>query len=286
MAGTIAYSSLLLTLLMISQIKGQKFNGKVESFAFDVKATPAGGAISLKPPTSNIQDSGSKVDYSKTDSMLVVPPITNQAMAMVESLHSKLDVKGPYAKWNPKIITKNIKVHRLISPRLIPLQSKRPVLAQFPRLRTLRRGTQVGTPHTHQKSLFQHRSGSILSPIEIVPIKKFASIHRITRSIRSVKEPKAEIYMPKARKVFVDRYTAEQGSLRGRRTSKREISGKDDLSTSIEALIVESLKKRKTKNEIGVLNSLDERNQTKPQKVNKISQRRKIINDKIKELGN
>lgn len=286
----LVYSSFLLTLLIIVQIKGQKFNGKVESFAFDVKATPGGGAISLKPPKSDIQDSGSKVDYTKTDSVLVVPPITNQVMAMVESLNSKLDVKGPYSKWNPKIITKKIKVHKLISPRLIPLQHKRPVMVHFPRLRTLQRGTQVGLSRglfraSHQENLFQHRAGSIVRPIEIVPIKKPASINRLTRRLRSVKEQKADINISNERTVFENRYTAEQRGLHGRRRTEREISEKDDLSNSIEALIAESLKKRKT-SENSARDYLDGSNQAKPQKIKNISQRRKTINEKIKELGN
>ena len=286
--GKLFYVSLFLTLLITSPMKGQKFDGKVESFAFDVKATPAGGAISLKPPKAVIKNSDSKVDYTKTDSILVVPPITNQVMAAVESLHSKLDVKGQYAKWNPKIITKKIKIHRLLFPKLIPLQLARPNMAQVARVNAIRRGTPTALSHSlshalHRSSLFQHRAGHILNAIKIVPIQKLEHIYTNRKYFRNISREKTGRNFATNKRGLVVRNSEEHPSLSGRRIERREISEKDDLSKSIEALIAESLKSRKMNNDTG--DSFKERKGTESQKHSRMSQRRKIINEKIKELG-
>ena len=289
--GKLYYVSLLLMLLITSPLKGQKFDGKVESFAFDVKATPAGGAISLKPPKAVIKDSASKVDYSKTDSILVVPPITNQVMAVVESLHSKLDVKGEYAKWNPKIITKKIRVHRILSPKLIPLQLARPNTVQVARVNAIRRGTPTALSHSlshalHRNSLFQHRTGRILNTIKIAPIKKLEHIYAKRKYVRDISRGKAGIIVPTNKRGLFIRNMEEHPSLSGRRIVRRGISEKDDLSKSIEALIAESLKNRKINNDTNDTgDSFTERKGIESHKHNRMSQRRKIINEKIKELG-
>ena len=278
-------------LLVTSSLNGQKFNGKVESFAFDVKATPAGGAISLTPPKADIQDSDSKVDYAKTDSMLVVPPITNQVMAMVESLHSKLDVKGQYAKWSPKITTKKIIVHHLLSPHLVPLRHKgHQSLVHYPKLRALRRNMPVGLSHKlfhtlHQKSLFQKRKGSILSPSKKYAFKRQQNENRKRRSYHDANGPNTETDVEKGRTAIARRDYELYLNSGKRKVMKRDNSEQDDLSKSIEALIAASLKKRqRNRNETN--NSGNERKQLQRRKYVKLSQKRKLVNEKIKELGN
>lgn len=286
MACIFYYPVLCLLLRFASSSAGQEFKGMVQSYGFDVKALPGGGAISLTPPKFDIQANDPKVDFAKTEPVLIVPPVVTQAMAMVESLHPKLDVKGEYRKWAPKMGPKE-KPHKLIhveTPRLVPLWHRYSKLVPVHRIKTLRRNKAVRLAHAfyrpaHSGHLFQHQTGRILHLAKIKPIKK-QSLHRRKHSLHG-----SDDGLNREKKSEISTERKLTGSIRKYKNSriKRDISEHFSLRKSIEALIAESLKNGKKRNVTSISEHPQDQLKTKARK--SMLQRRKLIRKKIKELG-
>ena len=205
-----------------------EFKGKVSGFGYEVQALPGGGSISVKPPQTEIEDnSGGKVDYAKTEAVPLIPPFVDNVLSMAEALNPKLDVKGKYNNWTPKIrvIKPNRKINliKMHAPKLLPMpkiiaqrRGKLSIRQPAPRGKDTHRKYNVGSPIS-QKNI--HLEGHDAMTMGVV------QYHLKPNTIGS--------------------YQILPGYYRhnyGKRLFKREVTSKKDLQKSIEAIISNSFK--------------------------------------------
>ena len=293
MKSIFLYTTVLLILQIVSQLRGQKFNGKVESYGVELMKVAGGGAINLTPPKAEIKDSNSEVEYSKTEPVLLVPPLVNQVMAMVETLHPKLDVKGPYSKWTPKIENKKLKVLHIHSPKLLPLHHNSLHKMKLQKIKAIRRSKHLGLSRgqvetERRNSLFQNRIGknmrhAKIHQIKVQPKKMKDFIER--RSKRSLYDLEFGSKERDMNGISPKPLDGEESGFYRNRISRRDVYEPDDISKNIEALIAKSLQGRKIHRNI-TSDSHKERSLTELQKDLRMSQRKRMIHEKIKELGN
>ena len=93
-----------------------------------VQVVPGAAAITPINPQQMIIPGG-KVDSQVTPGKFLIPPYADNVIALVQSLHSKLDVKGEYTKFQPKKViiktkpkTTPLKIIEVHQPKMMPLR--------------------------------------------------------------------------------------------------------------------------------------------------------------------
>lgn len=283
------YTFLLHILPIFVQLNGQKFNGKVKSYAFDVNALPGGSSIALTPPKTDIKDNDPMAQYAKTDAVLSIPPIANQAMAMVEALHPKLDVKRKYAKWMPKAIEiktkiKELKTLHVATPKLLPLRPGNNKIIAIQQPSMPKRNKPIKMHHTirspiHHRSLLLHRTGNILGEAS-------ADILKMHTNAREGSIPAKHTVAEREGDGRRFKLGSENsGGMFNRVMARRDVSEKDDFSRSIEALIAQSLRSRNGKSNFTRAAGHDVKSFPETKTHKSVLRRRKLIRKKVKELG-
>ena len=119
----------LATLIQFCRINiASPFKGTVKSHGYMVQVVPGAAAITPINPQQMIIPGG-KVDSQVTPGKFLIPPYADNVIALVQSLHSKLDVKGEYTKFQPKKViiktkpkTTPLKIIEVHQPRMVPLR--------------------------------------------------------------------------------------------------------------------------------------------------------------------